>query len=116
MTPKRHLIVNADDFGQGPGVNRGIIAAHERGIVTSASLMVRWPAAGAAAAYGREHPRLSLGLHVDLCEWTCRDYNWVALYEVVSLQDAGRVEEEVTSQLAAFRHLAGHDPSHLDSH
>src|SRR5437870_3779943 len=42
----RYLIVNADDFGLSPGVNRGIIEAHEHGIVTSASLMVRWPAAG----------------------------------------------------------------------
>ena len=58
----RRLIVNADDFGQSPGVNRGIIEAHQHGIVTSASLMVSWPAAAEAAAYGRaannakEHP------------------------------------------------------------
>jgi len=41
MSDRRYLIVNADDFGQSPGVNRGIIQAHEHGIVTSASLMVR---------------------------------------------------------------------------
>ena len=41
----RAVIVNADDFGQSAGINRGIVEAHERGIVTSASLMVRWPAA-----------------------------------------------------------------------
>ena len=68
-----YLIVNADDFGQSPGVNRGVIAAHERGVVTSTSLMVRWPSAAAAAAYAREHPALSVGLHVDLGEWACRD-------------------------------------------
>ena len=51
---KRYLIVNADDFGQSHGVNRGIIEAHERGVVTSASLMVRWPAARKAAAYARK--------------------------------------------------------------
>ena len=45
MPATRSLIVNADDFGQSPGMNRGTIAARERGIVTSASLMVRWPAA-----------------------------------------------------------------------
>ena len=37
----RYLIVNADDFGLSEGVNRGIVRAHEGGIVTSASLMVR---------------------------------------------------------------------------
>ena len=62
MTAAHCLIVNADDFGQSPGVNRGIIEAHEHGIVTSASLMVRWPAAASAAAYAREHARLGLGL------------------------------------------------------
>ena len=49
----RRLIVNADDFGQSAGINEGIIRCHERGIVTSASLMVRWPHAAAAAEYAR---------------------------------------------------------------
>lgn len=48
------LVVNADDFGRSPGVNRGVIRAHEHGIVTSATLMVRWPAAREAAEYARE--------------------------------------------------------------
>ena len=39
---KKYPIVNVDDFGQSPGINRGIIEAHEHGIVTSASLMMRW--------------------------------------------------------------------------
>ena len=68
----RFLIVNADDFGQSAGVNRGVAMAHEQGIVTSASLMVRWPAATGAAAFGRAHPGLSVGLHVDLGEWARR--------------------------------------------
>ena len=54
------LIVNADDFGCSRGVNRGIIEAHEHGIVTSASLMVNRPAASEAAEYGREHPELGV--------------------------------------------------------
>ena len=113
---KKYLIVNADDFGLSPGVNRGIIEAHEYGIVTSASLMVRWPAAIEAAAYSREHPTLSLGLHVDLSEWAYRDETWVPLYEVVPAGDITAVAEEVSSQLATFRGLVGKDPTHLDSH
>src|ERR1700722_19032593 len=58
----RYVIVNADDFGQSRGINQGIIQAHEQGIVTSASLMVRWAGAAEAAAYGRAHPNFSLGL------------------------------------------------------
>jgi predicted glycoside hydrolase/deacetylase ChbG (UPF0249 family) len=116
MAQRRYLIVNADDFGQGLGVNRGIIEAHEHGIVTSASLMVRGPAAAEAAAYGRDHPALSLGLHVDLCEWAYRDGGWVPVYQVVAVEDAAAVAAEVTRQLDAFRRLTGHNPTHLDSH
>ena len=87
MDSTRFLIVNADDFGLSEGVNRGIIEAHERGIVTSASLMVLKPAAASAAAYSREHPRLSLGLHLDLGEWAYDGEAWVPVYEVVPLDD-----------------------------
>jgi predicted glycoside hydrolase/deacetylase ChbG (UPF0249 family) len=116
MSAARYLIVNADDFGQSPGVNRGIFAAHERGIVTSASLMVRWPAAVEAAAYGRGHTYFGLGLHVDLGEWRCRDGAWAACYEVVSLDDRLAVAEEMARQIDRFRELTGKEPTHLDSH
>src|SRR5260370_9308873 len=113
---KRGLSVNAGGFGQSFGVNQGIMEAHERGIVTSASLMVRWPAAREAAAYAKKHPRLSLGLHFDYGEWVCRNGNWTKLYEVVSAEDLKAVRREASRQLAAFRRLVGKDPTHLDSH
>jgi predicted glycoside hydrolase/deacetylase ChbG (UPF0249 family) len=112
----RALIVNADDLGRSQGINRGIAVAHEQGIVTSASLMVRWPAAQAGAAYVRGQPDLSLGLHVDVAEWVYRDGVWTALYEVVPADDRTEVEAEVARQLAVFRELTGTDPTHLDSH
>lgn len=115
-TGKRYLIVNADDFGRSPGVNWGVIEAHEHGIVTSASLMVRWPAAADAAAYGARHPELSLGLHLDLGTWRYRANRWVPIYEVVPTDDAGAIRRELAAQLAAFRRLTGRDPSHIDSH
>jgi chitin disaccharide deacetylase len=116
MIAARCLIVNADDFGQSFGVNRGIIEAHEHGIVTSASLMVRWPAAAEAAAYCRQNRRLGLGLHLDFGEWAYRDATWTPLYEVVSLDDRTAVAAEVSRQLASFRRLVGRDPTHFDSH
>src|SRR5439155_11307284 len=58
VTATRSLIVNADDFGQSEEVNAGVFEATERGVVTSASLMVRWPAAEQAVSYVRENPRL----------------------------------------------------------
>ena len=116
MAAKRYLIVNADDFGQSHSVNSGIIAAYERGIVTSTSLMVRWPAAAEAAAYSRQHPKLSLGLHVDLGEWAYRGDDWVSLYQVVPIHDTTAVADEVSRQLTTFRRLVGKDPTHIDSH
>jgi len=116
LVSTKYLIVNADDFGQCEGVNRGIVTAHRRGIVTSASLMVRWPAASEATAYARDHPSLSLGLHVDLGEKAFRAGEWVSVYSVVPLQDMTAITAEVSRQLDLFRRLMGCDPSHLDSH
>jgi predicted glycoside hydrolase/deacetylase ChbG (UPF0249 family) len=110
------LVVNADDLGLSAGVNRGIFEAHERGIVTSASLMVRWPAAEEAVMYARAHPRLGVGLHLDFSEWCIRDEEWVPLYEVVRLDDAAAVRAEVARQVEAFFKLMGQAPTHVDSH
>jgi chitin disaccharide deacetylase len=112
----KYLIVNADDFGQSHGVNDGIVRAHRCGIVTSASLMVRWPAAVEASAYARKHPDLSVGLHVDLGEQVFRAGEWLPLYSVVPLLDEPALRDEISRQLDLFDRLIGHAPSHLDSH
>jgi predicted glycoside hydrolase/deacetylase ChbG (UPF0249 family) len=116
MAAQRYLIINADDFGQSHSVNSGIIEAHERGIVTSASLMVRWSAAAEAAAYSRQHPNLSLGLHIDFGEWAYCGEQWKSLYQVVPSNDTIAVADEVSRQLTTFRRLVGRDPTHIDSH
>jgi chitin disaccharide deacetylase len=113
---QRSLIANADDFGQSPGINAGVIEAYERGIVTSASLMVRWPAAVEAAAYARAHPDLSLGLHFDLGEWSCHEGEWSPMYQVVPSEDAAAIAAELAWQVERFRELTGRNPLHLDSH
>lgn len=112
----RYLIVNADDFGLSDGVNRGIIEAAERGIVTSASLMVRQPAAAAAAAYAKKGGPVSVGLHLDLGEWVYRSGEWVALYSVVNTEEPANVQAEVLRQVNEFQRLVGRNPTHLDSH
>ncbi len=116
MTQKRRVIVNADDFGLSPSVNRGIIESYERGIVSSASLMVRWPAAMEAAAYARRHADLCLGIHVDLQEAVYRNGRWSVLYRVVPWRDRQAVRKEVARQIELFRRFVGRDPSHIDSH
>jgi predicted glycoside hydrolase/deacetylase ChbG (UPF0249 family) len=113
---RRTLIVNADDFGRTPSVNEGILRSHEGGIVTSTSLMVRWPAARGAAARARELGSLSVGLHLDLGEWLSRNGHWSLVYRVVPLDDPLAVGAEAHRQLAQFRRLMDRDPTHLDSH
>ncbi len=116
MSAKRYLIVNADDFGHSSPVNRGVMHAHEHGIVTSASLMVRWPAAVEAAEYAKSRPGLVLGLHLDFGEWVYKDENWTPVYNVVPLDEVTALRNETSRQLAVFRILTGRDPSHIDSH
>lgn len=60
------LIVNADDFGLSPEVNRGVALAHSRGILTSATLLANAPAFDEAVGIARENPGLGVGVHLNL--------------------------------------------------
>jgi hopanoid biosynthesis associated protein HpnK len=64
----RRLIVNADDFGFTPGVNRAIVEAHTRGVVTSSTLMANGPAFAEAARLAKTMTRLSVGCHIVLID------------------------------------------------
>jgi len=66
----RRLIINADDFGFTLGVNRAIVEAHTRGIVTSATLMANGAAFAEAAQLAGTAPDLSTGCHVVLIDGT----------------------------------------------
>jgi predicted glycoside hydrolase/deacetylase ChbG (UPF0249 family) len=114
--PQRFLIVNGDDFGRSAGVNRGIIQAHRSGILTSASIMVRWEASGEAAAYALGSPTLSLGIHLDLGEWYRTEAGWEPVYENVDLSDSDAVRTEIANQLGRFHKLMNRPPTHIDSH
>ena len=95
----RKLIVNADDFGASAGVNRGVVEAHVRGVVTSTSLMVKGAGATGAAALARLHPRLGVGLHWDL--------DSPVQGETIDSGDPGAVRD-VGTQGAAQLHRAAH--------
>src|SRR5216683_6572093 len=96
-TPKR-LVVNADDLGYDPEIDRGIFEAHARGMVTSATAMVDTPFAPAAL---RAAPTsLALGLHAVIDPALPR----------------ARAEAELLRQIARFAALRGAPPTHLDSH
>jgi chitin disaccharide deacetylase len=101
----KYLIVNGDDFGASPGINRGIVEAHQHGILTSTSLLVgpRW--AEQAASMAAALPNLSVGLHADV-----RD----ALDQ--SSVDSRAIGESLGRQLSRFKDLVGRPPTHIDSH
>jgi len=63
----RRLIINADDFGLTLGVNRAVVETHDRGVVTSATMMATAGAVADAVACAR-HARLSVGCHVVLID------------------------------------------------
>ncbi len=94
----RLLVVNADDLGYDPEIDRGILEAHARGLVTSATAMVETPFA--AAALRAAPPSLGIGLHVVLDPALGR----------------AAAEEALRGQLARFEALRGAPPTHLDSH
>jgi predicted glycoside hydrolase/deacetylase ChbG (UPF0249 family) len=92
------LLVNADDLGYDPEIDRGILEAHARGLVASATAMVETPFSERALA--EAPPSLDLGLHA----------------VVPPGAGAAEVEERLAAQLARFRALRGAAPTHLDSH
>jgi predicted glycoside hydrolase/deacetylase ChbG (UPF0249 family) len=101
----RYLVVNADDFGVCSGVNRGIVEAHRRGIVTSASLMLGMSGTEEAARLARDCPALSVGLHAVVSE------------DEVQMTDPARAcLTALEDQMSAFTALLGRFPTHLDSH
>ena len=62
------LIVNADDFGLAPGVNRAILELHAAEVLTSATLMARAPATEEAVKMALAMPTLGVGCHVVLVD------------------------------------------------
>lgn len=116
MAAERFLIVNADDLGLSDAVDAGVAAAHDRGIVTSASLMVRRPTAAAAARLAGDLPALGIGLHIDVGGWDRQSGRWTVAGEGRPAGDGAAIEAECLAQLDAFRELLGRAPTHLDSH
>jgi len=117
----RRLIINADDLGYDPAVDRGLLRAMREGVVTSATLMVNTQFSGQAAHDARGLP---VGLHLNLARGRPVSHRFPA-----SLLDNGAfselrasalpaavVEVEARAQLARAGELLGARPTHLDVH
>ncbi|MBM7653349.1 chitin disaccharide deacetylase [Neobacillus cucumis] len=121
------LIVNADDFGYSRGINFGIIDAHKRGILNSATMMMNMPGMRHAVELAKENPNLQVGIHLvltcgrpiltDVPSLVDDNGNFKRLSEVkegneISLDD---LEREWTAQLELLLEN-GIQPTHFDSH
>ncbi len=132
----RRLIVNADDFGLTAGVNRGIVEAHTRGVVTSSTLMACGLAFENATTVAKQAPSLSIGCHVLLVDgWPTLPFEQVstlasansdrprfrdslahfAFLAAARRLDEDQIEAEIIAQIRKL-HAAGIQVSHLDSH
>jgi predicted glycoside hydrolase/deacetylase ChbG (UPF0249 family) len=124
----RRLIVNADDLGRTRGINAGIALAHRRGIVTSATLMVNYPAATEVALLSARNPGLGIGLHLQLSGGPPQlpperlpslvggNGRLPPKPEGLLAAEPAELLAEARAQLARFRELLGRDPTHFDSH
>jgi hopanoid biosynthesis associated protein HpnK len=129
----KQLIVNADDLGLTPAVNRGVVRAFQSGIVTSTSLLVTGSAFEDAVALARQNPELDVGLHLALVEEravlgpdvlptlvdetgrfprTSAEFIRRAILGGINWLE---VEREIAAQIALFQET-GLRLSHLDSH
>jgi chitin disaccharide deacetylase len=64
----KKIIITGDDFGLALPVNEAIEAAHLKGILTTASLMVGEPFSRDAVERAKRNPTLKTGLHLTLVE------------------------------------------------
>jgi predicted glycoside hydrolase/deacetylase ChbG (UPF0249 family) len=128
---QRLVVINADDLGFAPGVNRGILEAHLAGTLSSASMMVSTPAFGEAVELVQSRaPRLGVGLHLNLISGkplaavpslvdpaTSAFYplDVLARRSLGGLVEPSDVRKECDAQLVALKN-AGIRPTHVDSH
>jgi hopanoid biosynthesis associated protein HpnK len=66
----KKIIITGDDFGLALPVNEAIVEAHQKGILTTASLMVGAEFAQDAVERAQKNPSLKVGLHLTLVEGT----------------------------------------------
>lgn len=122
----RTIVINADDLGVSEDVNDAIFDAHDRGVVTSATLLVGAPAVEHALIGARLRPQLGVGVHLDTSEFEPLTREFLEIRALRPSMDVRRTQwvtpslvraltQEWCAQVAAARSL-GVAPTHADSH
>lgn len=123
----RWLIVNADDFGLSVGVNKGIIRAYRRGIVTSTTMLVNMPAWAHARDLALATPGLAVGLHFNLvsgdplsppgqvASLVNSRGEFAGDIDLLAQANPSHVARELAAQLGRLQ-AAGIHVTHIDSH
>jgi predicted glycoside hydrolase/deacetylase ChbG (UPF0249 family) len=117
----KRLVVNADDFGFTADVNEGIVEAHQRGILTSTTLMANGAAFDDAVRLASQNPALDVGCHLVLIGGLSALPPHQPLPSSVPHLLAAIVSRRIAlhDELAAqVRKIlaAGVSPTHLDTH
>ncbi len=68
LAEMKRLIINADDFGLAPGVNRAIVELGQAGALSSTTLMAAAPYFSPAVHMAFAQPRLAVGCHLVLVD------------------------------------------------
>jgi len=113
----KKLVVNADDFGYREGINKGIIYAHQKGVVSSASLFVEREGSQEAVRLAKENPSLTLGIHLDLDKFFEIDHarGVVVSWLNGSVVSTEILKAEIRRQMDKF-FAFGFTSDHIDSH
>lgn len=122
MSPSRFLIINADDLGISPEVNRGIFIAYEKGVVTDSSLLIKGPSVHQAIEMLKKEPSFQVGIHIDidlLLGWRSPGIERLPRQNILQMMKEPdfieKVKKEIDKQMIAFFD-AGLVPSHIDTH
>lgn len=122
----KRLIINADDFNLTPGVTRGVLKAHDEGILTSTTILINLPLEEKTVREVSKRKRLGIGLHLNVTlgkpltrstslvntEGTfLRPQNYAQ-----RLPRIGDLIREYETQVQLFQKRFSRKPDHLDTH
>jgi predicted glycoside hydrolase/deacetylase ChbG (UPF0249 family) len=128
------LIVTCDDCGLSEGINLAAVELYEKGIATSFSVMMNFPASQHAAQLFSRYPLLDIGIHLNLTDGTpiseipspskltdssgrFRSKHSVYTHALLPTRSfLASVRQELRAQMDCFIEQFGKRPYHITTH